>query len=95
MNKRLTKIITNKYFIVSFIFFLQLSLFENIDLFTLFKMKNQESRLKNEVVIQSQKIEEIKQNSSALHDPKERERFARERYHFKKSNEKIFIISNE
>ena len=94
MKKVFTKIMANKYLLVAVALLLQLAIFENINLFTLIKLKKQESHLKQQVQTQQKEIQRIKKNSETLIDPAERERFAREVYHFKKPEEEIFIISN-
>lgn len=95
MNAKWVRILLNKYMIVSLLFVLQLLLFESINVFSLLNMKSKESKLRIEVNKQKENIEEIKEATQSLNDVKEIERFAREKYHFKKPHEQIFVISNE
>ncbi len=74
---------------------LQLTLFESIDVFSLMELKAKESKLQQEMNEIEKKIEETRLQAKSLSDPEVREQFARERYHFKRPGEKIFVISNE
>ncbi len=74
---------------------LQLTLFESIDVFSLMELKSKEAKLQREMNEIEAQIEETRMQAKSLSDPGIRERFARERYHFKRPNEKIFVISNE
>lgn len=80
---------------MTFSFVIQLLIFENIDMFSLRNMKSKEKELIRTVNNQEKEIEEKRKAAASLSDPKERERFAREKYHFKKPHEKVFILSNE
>ena len=95
VKKILSKISANKYLLVGCLFALQLAIFENINIFSLIKLKKQESALKQQVNTQHAEIERINIKSETLTNPDERERFAREVYHFKKADETVFVISNE
>lgn len=93
--KKFWSIVSNKYGLVTALFLLQIILFENVDLFTLYKQKQRESQLRREVVQYEDRVEEIRYKYESLQDPEMRERFAREEHHFKRDNEVIFLFSNK
>ena len=95
MYRKILRVISNKFLLVTVLFVVQLAIFESIDLFTLLKMKSQEGQLRTQVESQKKEIKQIKRKSKSLTDPSERERFAREEYNFRKPHEKVFIISNK
>ncbi len=85
----------NKYVLVSLLFIIQLTFFESVDLITLYKQKKRQAELRKEVQQMKEKTETMRDRYNALHDPLERERFAREVHNFKRDNEVIFVLSNK
>lgn len=73
----------------------KLTFFESVDLFTLYQLKQKKGQLQVEVQQRKDRIEEIRNQYEALNNAEERERFAREKYLFKKDNEVIFMLSNK
>ena len=65
------------------------------DVFTIIKRKQYLGQLKAEKNLRVERIEELELQKNALEDSTTIERFARERYRFKKPNEDVFVIVSE
>lgn len=65
------------------------------DVFTIIKRKQYLGQLKAEKNLRVERIEELELQKNALEDSTTIERFARERYRFKKQNEDVFVIVSE
>lgn len=86
----------NFYFISGCVFVIWVTFFDANNLINQFKLSGQVSDLENEKQYYMDKIVEIQQEQSALTNDREKlERFAREHYLMKKSNEDIYIIPSE
>lgn len=83
----------NKYFLTSFIFLLWLLIFDSSNLIDMYGTKKRIRKLNSEKVYYEHKIKEDKRKINELRTNKNNlEKFAREQYLMKKSNEELFII---
>jgi len=73
----------------------QLTFFESVDLYTLYKQKRRERALHAEIRDLQQRSDKIRAKYESLNNPELREKYAREVYNFKCDNEVIFVLSNE
>lgn len=93
--KKLTSIITNKYFLAGGFFVVWMLFFDQRDFFQqrernaeLKKLEAKKQYYLNEINKTQQELNDIQSNPAAL------EKFARERYLMKKDGEDIFIIED-
>ena len=90
------RVLTNKYFIVSFLMFLWLMLIDQNNLVQRFQTNLELQELKKEKLYYTKKIREVQQNSKDLLKNKESlEKFAREKYLMKKPDEELFVFVEE
>ena len=94
MKKRLFKILRNKYFIVTAIFFFFFIFIDDNGLLTSVKLQQQLNRLKE---TEAHCISEIERDSIETvrlrNDINHIEKYGREVYYMKRSNEDVFLIS--
>lgn len=90
--KKYIKYLKNKYIIVLIGFVFYISFLEEVDIFTLQKRKDRLQELQSEKIRKKEKIKEIKNNLKIFEDKESLEKFAREKYFFKKDDEDIFVI---
>ena len=91
--KRLFNLFRNKYFLVSLAFIVFMIFFDKNDLFSQYQYYQQVSKLKQErdfYLKENAKVNKDLQELSS--NPKELEKFAREKYLMKKDNEDVFVI---
>lgn len=98
-TKKIPKPFKNKYLIVLLLFSLWIIFIDDYNLITQYKLQKDVDKLEEK---KTYYISEISKDSTKLYllenDKQEQERFAREKFLMKKSNEDIFIIrknSNE
>lgn len=80
----------NKYFLVLVLFFAWMIFLDRHDLITQWRLQNTVDKLEEDKAFYSEKIEEAEQERLDL-DIND-EKFAREQYYMKKSDEDVFII---
>lgn len=83
----------NKYFVVLIFFFGWMIFFDKHDLLTQWRLQRSVNKLQEDIDYYNVKIEEAKQERYDLEINKEK--FARERYYMKKTDEDVFIIVEE
>ncbi|MGB0423430.1 MAG: FtsB family cell division protein [Flavobacteriales bacterium] len=93
MNFNWKKIVQNKYVMASILFLVWVTFINDIDLIFIMKSRGELSEMKeqleyyeNQNATTSESLSEITSDKNTL------ERFAREQYFMKKSNEDIFVI---
>ena len=86
----------NKYFLASIAFIVWLSFFDQYNLVFQYKLRSELSKLEDN---KNYYLEEIKKNkddlTSLMTNPKNLEKFAREKYLMKSDNEDLFVIVEE
>lgn len=93
---RVQKILRNKYFIVTAIFVVWITFFDENNLVDHFKERKQLSDLKEQVEIYKKRIAADKQRLMELQmGKKELEKFAREQYFMSEPDEDVFIFVPE
>ncbi len=96
MWKRVPKFLRNRYSITAVVFVVWLLFFENIDVVSLYRYRSRLNDLEMEKVKHRKDIDATNQ---ALHEltsnPEMLEKFAREKYFMKKSNEVLYVFAEE
>src|ERR1700684_3111950 len=91
--KRLFNLFKNKYFLFSLAFIVYMIFFDKNDLFSQYQYYQQVSKLKQERDFYQKETAKVNKDLDELtSDPKQLEKFARERYLMKKDNEDVFVI---
>jgi cell division protein FtsB len=91
--KRLFNLFRNKYFLFSVAFIVYMIFFDKNDLFSQYQYYQQVSKLKQERDFYLKETSKVNKDLQELtSDPKELEKFAREKYLMKKDNEDVFVI---
>ncbi len=86
----------NKYAITIFIFLLWMIFFDRNDIISQVKLTKQLNDLEEKRVYYKDKLKEVEETQEELFtDERSVEKFAREKYWMKKSNEDMFIIVEE
>ena len=93
--KKYLKYIRNRYVVSSLILLFYILLLHDTDVFSLQKRKEKVANLEKEIVHRKAEIENLKEDLRALEDIKSLEKFAREKYYFKKSSEDLFVLSDK
>ncbi len=94
--QRLLNLFRNKYFLISVIFLVWLIFFDRNDLLSQYEYRQQLNKLKEEHAFYTKETAEVQKELNELTTNKEKlEKFAREKYLMKKSNEDIFVIVQE
>jgi cell division protein FtsB len=92
MNKAL-KILRNKYVIAILIFIIWVGFIDRNNLIKTFKIRKELNSLKADKEYYLQEIEETRRiRDELLNNKSSLEKFAREEYYMKKSDEEIFIV---
>jgi cell division protein FtsB len=90
------KILKNKYFITGFSFLLWLSFFDRNDFITQYSYRSKLHELQHE---RDYYTDEIARNKAEVNDlltnPKNLEKYAREKYRMKRDNEDVFVLVYE
>lgn len=94
MNK-IIKALKNKFILVGVIFLAYVIFLDDVDIFMLYSKHQKLNQLTEEKNEMEAKLHEIEEMQSILIHSSELERFAREERLFRKSNEDIYIITNE
>ncbi len=94
MKKHL-KYLKNRYLVCSIILFLYILLLHDTDVFSLQKRKEKVANLQKEIAHRKLEIEDLKEDLQALDNLESLEKFAREKYYFKKESEDLFVISDK
>lgn len=91
--KRVVPVIKNKYFIATVLFLAWLTFFDKNDFFSQYEYRQ---KLKDQENDKKYYLDEIQKNRKDMNElmtnPKNLEKFAREKYLMKKDNEDIFVI---
>ena len=74
---------------------LYILLLHDTDVFSLQKRKDKVANLEKEIVHRRLEIEDLKEDLKALEDQESLEKFAREKYYFKKADEDLFVLSDK
>ena len=91
--KKHLKIFKNRYFYTSFALLLILFIFEDTNIFNLFKMKSELKEIQIQNVNKENEIKQVKLKTYQLSTNKaELEKFAREHYLMKKNDEVIYLF---
>jgi len=69
-----------------------LAFFEGQDLLSQYKSLSKKRELVRERKAKEEKIKQIKHSLNELNNPKTLEKYAREKYYFKRDNEDLFVI---
>ena len=93
--KKVYKIIKNKYVISTVLVLFYILLLHNTDLASLNKRKERVEGLKLEMNQKRKKIQDLKISLYEIENVKSLEKFAREKYYFKRNDEDIFILSDK
>ena len=93
--KKLLQYIKNRYILSSLILVVYIILLHDTDVFSLQKRKNKVAKLEQEIVHRHLEIIDLKEDLKALEDRESLEKFARERYYFKKADEDLFVLSDK
>lgn len=83
----------NKYFLILAIFFAILIFVDKHDLISQFRLQRTVNKLEQDKRFYKHKIEEAEANRAAFDENKER--YAREQYRMKRTDEDVFIIVEE
>lgn len=93
---QLPKIFKNFYFVVFIGFVLWIIFFDSNDLITQFYRNERLKKLSEEKSFYNEKINKLGKDRKSLSDnPLNMEKFAREKYFFKKPKEDIYVIEEE
>ncbi|MDR3694377.1 septum formation initiator family protein [Mucilaginibacter sp.] len=91
--KRLFNLFRNKYFLVAIAFVVFMIFFDKNDLFSQYQYYQQVSKLKQERDFYQKETAKVYKDLNELDsNPKELEKFAREKYLMKKDNEDVYVI---
>ena len=93
--KKYLRYFKNRYLLSSLILLLYILLLHDTDVFSLQKRKDKVAKLKKEIVHRHTEIEDLKEDLKALEDRESLEKFAREKYYFKKADEDLFVLSDK
>jgi len=93
--KKVYKILKNKYVISTVLVLFYILLLHNTDLASLNKRKERVEGLKLEMNQKRKKIKELKISLHEIENVNSLEKFAREKYYFKRNDEDIFILSDK
>jgi len=91
-NKPLIKFITNIYVIILVIFMVWMFFFDENSILIHHEFNKEINKLQNEKNYYKTEIAKDKSIIDSLKNPKQLEKFAREKYNMKKENEDIYII---
>lgn len=94
-NSKLFKLIRNKWFIATTLFLVWVVFFDENSIVShqrnkhkLYELKQQEEYYREKIVVDRQKLEDLKQGEAKL------EKFAREQYYMAKPDEEVFVVDN-
>jgi cell division protein FtsB len=91
--KRFIGLFKNKYFWVSMAFLAWMIFFDKNDLFSQYQYQQQVNKLKQERDFYKKETNKVRKDLNELtSNPEKLEKFAREKYLMKKTNEDVFVI---
>ena len=94
--KRLIDLFKNKFFIVTLAFIVWMLFFDKNDLVSQYEYHQQVNSLKEERDFYQKETDKVNKDLDELtSNPQKLEKFAREKYLMKKSNEDVFVIVKE
>jgi len=94
--KRLIDLFKNKYFLISMAFLVWMIFFDKNDLFSQYQYHQQVNKLKQERDFYEKETAKVAKDLDELtSNPQKLEKFAREKYLMKKTNEDVFVIVQE
>ena len=94
--KRLINLLKNKFFLVTLAFLVWMIFFDRNDLFSQYEYRRQVNKLKAERDFYKKQTDDVNKELNELtSNPKQLEKFAREKYLMKKDNEDVFVIVHE
>ncbi len=88
-------ILKNKYFIATILTLFYILLLHDTDVASLNKRKQRVKQLEIEIVQKKKQIEDLKISLNELENITSLEKFAREKYFFKRDDEDLFILSDK
>ncbi|MFN0199940.1 MAG: FtsB family cell division protein [Bacteroidia bacterium] len=95
-DNKVVRLFKNKYLAVLAIAAIWMLFFDRYNLLSQFKMRDQLQKLKADKELYKEGVESLDYEIDKLFtDPRELEKFAREQYWLKRSNEEVFIIEEE
>jgi len=86
-------IVRNRYFLVAVFFFAWMIFMDTHDVFTQWHLQNTKDQLIDDKAYYEKHIKQARADKQDLET--NREKFAREKYYMKKSNEEVFVIVEE
>lgn len=94
--KNIPSYLKNRYVVAGFVFVVWLMFFDQNNWFTQFQYQMELNKLENEREFYDEEIKKVTQDLKELRtNPKSLEKFAREKYLMKKSNEEVFVLMEE
>ena len=93
--KTVYTILKNKYFIATILTLFYILLLHDTDVASLNKRKQRVKQLEIEIVQKKKQIEDLKISLNELENITSLEKFAREKYIFKRDDEDLFILSDK
>lgn len=94
--QRLLDLLRNKYFLVTLAFVVWMLFFDKNDIYSQYQYHEQVSKLKAESEFYQKETAKVSKDLDELtSDKAQLEKFAREKYLMKKSNEDVFVVVKE
>jgi len=91
--KKVLRIATNKYLLISILFVVWVGYFDRNDWFTQQRRQQELEDTRNNITYLRSEIADMKKQRDGIkNDPAVLEKFARENYHLKKDNEDIYVF---
>lgn len=94
-NKRWFRIVSNKYILIVVVFAVWMLFFDANSYLIHHELDTEIENLEENAEFYKTEIEKDREFMKKIEDDDELERFAREKYYFKKENEDIYIIEHE
>jgi cell division protein DivIC len=91
--QRLPEPLRNRYFLSLICFFAWLIFFDRHDFYTQWKLQRTINQLDKDKAHYEQLVEEAKSDKKDIE--RDKEKYAREHYHMKRSNEDVFVIEKK
>lgn len=85
----------NKYVLTLTLFLIYFLFFDDNDVFTLYHYNARLHKIKKELVVSQDKLNQTQKTLSELDNPEYMEKYAREKKYFKMKDEDIFVFSEE
>ncbi|MFD1552279.1 septum formation initiator family protein [Putridiphycobacter roseus] len=93
--KKYLKFLKNKYILSGIILLIYILLLHDTDVFSLQKRKEKVENLQQEITHRKIQIQDLKADLLELENINSLEKFAREKYFFKKESEDLFVLSDQ